>query len=97
VGVAPVPATETLTLRLCAVVTLEAAGVTVTTGVVGFDEPPPPPLLPDPPPQPPKERNNIVNIATTKKAAGLFLVNNGPPLHPRNGKATFHSAQEWER
>jgi hypothetical protein len=36
VGVAPVPATATVTLRLCAVVMLLEAGVTVTVGVVGF-------------------------------------------------------------
>lgn len=50
VGVAPVPATETVMPRLCAAVMLDAAGFTVTVGVVGFDEPLPP-LLPDPPPQ----------------------------------------------
>jgi hypothetical protein len=36
VGVAPVPATATVTLRLCAVVMLLEAGVTVTVGVMGF-------------------------------------------------------------
>ena len=47
----PEPETATVTARLCAVVIVLEAGVTVTVGVVGFWPPPPPPWLPPPPPQ----------------------------------------------
>lgn len=80
-GVAPVPATETVTLRLCAAVMIEAAGLTVTVGVVGFDEPPPPPPpLPDPPPQLVTARIDIAIIEIPKKKAGLFRLRNPAPF-----------------
>jgi len=54
---------------------LEDAGVTVTVGVVGFDEPPPPPLLLPPPPLPqaPTERRTAKDATTRKHFAKRFI------------------------
>jgi len=60
-GIMPEPVTVMVTARVCAVVMVEEAGLTVTVGVVGFWLPPPPEELPPPPQE--ETRRAAVRIA----------------------------------
>jgi hypothetical protein len=60
-----------VTLRLCAVVMLPDAGMTVTVGVVGFALVPPPPWLPEP--HAPTERANAEKRRTRNGFADRFI------------------------
>jgi hypothetical protein len=69
-----------VTPRVCAVLMLEAAGVTLTVGVVGlFCPPPPPPLLP-PPPQASIEEM----ITNTKTERSILAMGNMTTLSNRH-------------